>query len=481
LLKDWVDAASGLLWGSLLVWVLLGAGVLFTVLSRAIQVRHFLHTFGVMKRSFRRRGGGISSFEAYCTSLAGRVGTGNLAGVAVAIELGGPGAVFWMWMTALVGMATSFFESTLAQVFKVPDGNGGFRGGPAYYMERGLGRRWMGVLFSIFLIIAYPLAFNGVQSNSIAVAMNEAAGIDPTWTGAVTVVLVALVIFGGIRRIARVAEIVVPFMAIGYLGVAAWLVATHLDRLPGVLALVLDGALGFGPATGGVLGYGVAQAVMNGVRRGLFSNEAGSGSAPIAAGAADVAHPAAQGYVQMLGVFTDTIVICTCTAAIILVSGQFEPGASVSGMALTQAAMSALVGDWGTGFMAIALLFFAFTSIMANYYYGESSLMFIRSNPTLLTGYRLVVLAGVMLGARLDLPLVWAMADLSMAFMTLVNLTALLMLAGVVMAVMKDYNTQLARHADPTFDPDRFPALAARLAPGTWDASPAAKATACRR
>ena len=390
-----------------------------------------------MKRSFRREHGGISSFEAYATSLAARVGTGNLAGVAIALELGGPGAVFWMWVTALVGMATSFFESTLAQVFKIDNGDGTYRGGPAYYMQMGLGRRWMGVLFSVFLVIAYGLAFNGVQANSMAAAV-------------------------------RVAEIVVPVMAIAYLALALWLVASHADRLPGIFRMVIDGAFGLEQAGSGALGYAVAQAVMNGVRRGLFSNEAGSGSAPNAAATADVRHPASQGYVQMLGVFTDTIVICTCTAAIILVSGVFEPGSGVTGMALTQAAMGALVGDWGPGFMAVALLFFAFTSIMANYYYGETSIRFVNPADWPVRVYRLFVLGVIVLGSGVDLPLVWSVADLAMGLMTLVNVAALLLLSGVVVAVMKDYHAQMTTGVEPVFDPTRFPALARKLAPGVW-------------
>jgi alanine or glycine:cation symporter, AGCS family len=466
--KDFIDAANQLMWGSVLIWLLLGAGLLFTVASGFIQVRHFAHTFGVMKRSFRREHGGISSFEAYCTSLGARVGTGNLAGVAVALELGGPGAVFWMWVTAMLGMATSFYESTLAQLFKVPNGDGTFRGGPAYYMQRGLGKRWMGILFSVFLIVSYPIAFNGVQSNSMSAAVEQVTGIESHWTGLLTAFFVGLVIFGGIRRIARVAEIIVPFMAIAYLGTALWLVFTHFEQVPGVIRLVVESAFGIGQAAGGVLGYGIAQALINGVRRGLFSNEAGSGSAPIAAATADVRHPASQGYVQMLGVFTDTIVICSCTAAIILISGQFEPGAGVTGMALTQGAMSALVGDWGAAFMAVALLFFAFTSIMANTYYGEASLAFIHPDRRLLTGYRCVVLIGIFAGSQLDLPLVWAMADLSMAFMTIVNLVAVLLLSGLVAKVMRDYNAQLALRVEPVFDVTKHPDIARRIDRGAW-------------
>ena len=467
-MKEIIDAANQLMWGSLLIWLLLGAGLLFTVMSGFIQVRHFAHTFGVMKRSFRREHGGISSFEAYCTSLGARVGTGNLAGVAVALELGGPGAVFWMWVTAMLGMATSFFESTLAQLFKVPNGDGTYRGGPAFYMQHGLGKRWMGILFSIFLIISYPIAFNGVQSNTMAGAVAQVAGIGTAWTGVLTAFFVGLVIFGGIRRISRVAEIIVPFMAIAYLGMALWLVFTHIGQMPAVIRLVVESALGIGQAAGGVLGYGVAQALIRGVQRGLFSNEAGSGSAPIAAATADVRHPASQGYVQMLGVFTDTIVICSCTAAIILLSGEFEAGAGMTGMALTQGAMSAMVGDWGAGFMTVALLFFAFTSIMANTYYGETSLAFIHPDRKLLTAYRCLVLVGIFLGSQLELSLVWAMADLSMAFMTIVNLVAVLALSGLVIKLMRDYNEQLALRVEPVFDISKYPEIARRLVKGGW-------------
>lgn len=468
-MQEIVNGANGLIWGWLLIYLLLGVGLWFTLRTRFIQVRHFVHTFGVMGRSFRREHGGVSAFEAYCTALAARVGTGNLAGVAVAIELGGPGAVFWMWLVALLGMATSCVESTLAQVFKEDNGAGAYRGGPAYYMERGLGRRWMGVLFSVFLILAYGLVFNAVQANSMADALHEAMGVDRLLTGIVVAAFTGLIIFGGIRRIARVAEIVVPFMAVAYLVVAVWVVATRWEQLPAVLGLVLRSAFGLEEAAAGGVGYAVSQAVMNGVKRGLFSNEAGMGSAPNAAATADVRHPASQGYVQMLGVFTDTMVICTCTAAIILLSGEFQPGGALSGVPLTQAALASEVGPWGTDFIAVALMFFAFTSIMANYYYGETSVMFIGHDVRAMNVYRLVVLLVVVLGAIGEVPLVWALADLSMGFMTLVNLAALLMLSGVAMGVLADYNRQLGRGQEPVFDPRRFPELGSRLAPGVWE------------
>ncbi len=468
-LSGLVDAVNGVLWGWLLVYVLVGAGLWFTWRSGAVQFRHFGHTFGVMAGSFRAEHGGITSFGAYCTSLAARVGTGNIAGVAVAIGLGGPGAVFWMWVTAIVGMATAFAEATLAQLFKTQEEDGTYRGGPAHYMERGLGRRWMGVLFSLALIFAFGFAFNAVQTNSIGDAMAQAFGVPHLLTGVVVVAATALIIFGGIRRIARFAEVVVPVMAVGYLAVALWVVATNIGRLPEALGLILANAFGLGEAAAGVAGYGVAQAMVNGIKRGLFSNEAGMGSAPNAAATADIPHPAQQGYVQMLGVFTDTIVVCSCTAFIILLSG-LPFGDGTDGVAMTQAALSAEVGPWGGPFVAVALLFFAFTSIVANYYYGETSLLYIRRDRRLLLPYRLLVLCMVMLGAVAKTPLVWAMADVAMGLMALINLAAILLLSGLVALVMRDYDEQRRAGGEPRFDRSRYPELASRLDPRVWGA-----------
>jgi AGCS family alanine or glycine:cation symporter len=462
-----IDWLNGILWGWLLIYVLIGAGIWFTLRSGLVQVRHFGHMFGVMAQSFRTEHGGISSFGAYCTSLAARVGTGNIAGVAVAIQLGGPGAVFWMWVTAIVGMATAFAEASLAQLFKIQDEDGTYRGGPAYYMERGLGRRWMGILFSIALIFAFGFAFNAVQTNSIGGAMAQAFGITRWLTGVVVVAITAFIIFGGIRRIVTFAEIVVPLMAVGYLLVALWVVFTNLDRVPGVLALVVENAFGFGEAAAGVVGYGVAQAMINGIKRGLFSNEAGMGSAPNAAATADIPHPVQQGYVQMLGVLTDTLVICSCTAFIVLLAGtSFDPG--LDGVALTQAALVAEVGAWGAPFIAIALLFFAFTSIVANYYYGETSLLYIFQSHAALLPYRLLVLVMVMTGAVAETPLVWAAADVAMGLMALINLTAIILLSGLVVKILRDYEEQRHHGVEPRFDKSRYPELAGKLADGVW-------------
>ncbi|MGL5398737.1 MAG: alanine/glycine:cation symporter family protein, partial [Plesiomonas shigelloides] len=419
-----ISFVNDLLWGSVLIYFLLGAGLFFTLRLGFLQIRHFGHMFSILRRSRRSDDSGISSFQALCTSLAARVGTGNLAGVAVALTLGGPGAIFWMWVVAFIGMATAFVESTLAQLYKTKDDQGNYRGGPAYYMEKGLGMRRMGVLFSIFLIIAFGLVFNAVQSNSIAQAMHVAFGVPQLGVGIGLVVLTAVIIFGGVRTIARVAELIVPVMALVYLLLALYVVGINISKLPDVIALIVKSAFGWQEAAAGTLAYTISQAMINGVKRGLFSNEAGMGSAPNAAAAASPypPHPASQGYVQMLGVFMDTIVICTATAAIILTSGTLETGQGMSGIDLTQRALSTAVGDWGAIFIAVAVFFFAFTSIIANYAYAETNLVFLEHNGNKrLLMFRGMVLGMVIFGAVAELPIVWAMADISMGLMALTN------------------------------------------------------------
>lgn len=349
-MTDLMNFINNILWGSVLIYLLLGTGIYFTLRTRFIQLRHFSHMFSVLKNSNKSDSAGISSFQALCTTLAARVGTGNLTGVAIALTAGGPGAIFWMWVVAFIGMATSFVESSLAQLYKTKDDNGNYRGGPAYYMEKGLGMRWMGVLFSIFLIIAFGLVFNAVQANSIAQASAVAFHLQPLHVGIGLVLLSGVVIFGGIRSIAKVAELVVPLMAGAYLLLALWVIGHNIEHMPAILALIFKSAFGLQEAAAGAVGYGISQAMTQGVQRGLFSNEAGMGSAPNAAASASPypPHPASQGYVQMLGVFIDTIVICSATAAIILSSGILDqPTDSISGIDLTQRALSTAVGSWG--------------------------------------------------------------------------------------------------------------------------------------
>nr|WP_282437190.1 sodium:alanine symporter family protein [Vibrio amylolyticus] len=465
---------NDLLWGSILVYLLVGIGIYFTVRLGFIQFRHFGHMFSVLKNSRKADNAGISSFQALCTSLAARVGTGNMAGVAVALTAGGPGAIFWMWLIAMLGMATSFAESTLAQLYKTRDNDGNYRGGPAYYMEKGLGMRWMGVLFSIFLIIAFGLVFNAVQANAIASAMNNAFGFEELYVGIAIVLISAFVIFGGIRKIARTAELIVPIMALAYLLIALYVMLTNIEKVPDVLSLIFKSAFGLQEAAAGGLGYAIAQAMIQGIKRGLFSNEAGMGSAPNAAASATPypPHPASQGYVQMLGVFTDTIVICSCTVAIILMSGEYVPHGEITGIELTQRALTAQVGSWGGIFVAVAIFFFAFTSIIANYSYAETNLIFLEhNNKKGLVLFRLVVLGMVMFGSLAALPTVWALADVSMGLMAIVNLVAISLLSGIVIKLAKDYNRQLDAGKVPTFDANDFPELQSQLEEGIWDNS----------
>ncbi len=471
-MTDLINLMNDLLWGSILVYLLVGVGIYFTLRLGFIQFRHFTPTFTVLKNSRKADNAGISSFQPLCTRLAARVGTGNMAGGAVALTAGGPGAIFWLWLIAMLGMATSFAESTLAQLYKTRDKDGNYRGGPAYYMEKGLGMRWMGVLFSIFLIIAFGLVFNAVQANSITNAMKTAFGFEPMLIGFGIVLLTAFVIFGGIRKIARTAELIVPFMAFAYLAIALFVVVMNYEKVPDAISLIFKSAFGLQEAAAGGLGYAIAQAMINGVKRGLFSNEAGMGSAPNAAASATPypPHPASQGYVQMLGVFIDTIVICTATVAIILMSGEYVPHGELTGIELTQRALSSQVGDWGGIFIAFAIFFFAFTSIIANYSYAETNLIFLEhNNKKGLVLFRLVFLGMVMFGSLATLPTVWAMADVSMGLMAIVNLVAILLLSGIVIKLAKDYNRQLDAGKVPTFDANDYPELKSQLEDGIWD------------
>lgn len=461
------NTINGVLWGQILVYLLIGTGIYFTVRLGFIQFRHFAHTFTVMRSSRKSSNEGISSFQALSTSLAARVGTGNLAGVAIAITVGGPGAIFWMWLIAILGMATSFAESTLAQAYKVHDEDGNFRGGPAYYMERGLNARWMGSLFAIFLIIAFGLVFNAVQANSITAALHESFQADKMMVAAGLVVASGLVIFTGIRGIAKVAEKIVPTMALAYLLVAAFVVIANISELPAVFKVIFESAFGWQEATGGAFGA----MVMTGIQRGLFSNEAGMGSAANAAATASPypAHPASQGYVQMLGVFIDTIVICTATASIILVSG-IESGSGMGGIEITQRALDSQVGDWGGQFVAIALLFFAFTSVIANYSYAETNLVFLmKKNTRGLIFLRIAVLGMIIFGSLQSNDVIWALADVSMGLMAVVNLVAILLLSNEVIKLAKDYNQQLNAGVTPTFDRTKMPELDKKLEAGIWE------------
>ena len=381
LLNSWINGVNDILWSYILIIMLLGCAVWFTIKSRFVQFRMIGEMIRLLGDSAGKGEKGekhISSFQAFAVSLASRVGTGNLAGVATAVAIGGPGSVFWMWLIALLGSSSAFVESTLAQLYK-EKGKDSFIGGPAYYMLHGLGLRWMGVLFAVLISITFGFAFNSVQSNTICAAWEGAFGIDHAWIGAILTVLTLIVIFGGIQRIARVSSIVVPVMALGYIALALGIVLFNITRLPAVIETILSNAFGWEQAIGGSVGA----ALMQGIKRGLFSNEAGMGSAPNVAATAHVSHPVKQGLIQALGVFTDTLIICTCTAFIILFSGAPLDG-SINGVQLTQQALSNEVGSIGSTFVALAILLFAFSSIIGNYYYGEANIRFITSKRSVL-------------------------------------------------------------------------------------------------
>lgn len=457
MIHELVSAANGILWGKLMVWLLLGTGIFYSVRLGLPQIRHFGHMFKVMFSGRTSAEGGITPFQALCTGLAAQVGTGNLAGVATALVSGGPGAIFWMWITALVGMATIFGEATLAQVFRVKSDDGTYRGGPAYYLEKGLGQRWMGILFAISIIVAMAFIFNAVQCNSIAAGLRGAFNLNEVYVAGVTIVMTALVIFGGLRRIAHVAEIVVPLMAGLYILGSLVVVVTHISEIPAVFSLIFKSAFGAKQVAGGVLGHTVAMAFRYGVSRGLFSNEAGMGSTPNAHATADVKHPARQGFTAMMGVFVDTMLICTATAAIILLSGTLDSGKT--GVELTQIAIEATLGSWGPTFIAIALMFFAWTSILGNYYYGESNLMYIFPDCGKggLAVYRVMVLGMLMFGATSSVPFVWELADFFNGIMALLNLVGILLLSGIVVKMMGDYESQIKSGIDdPVIDRKAF-------------------------
>lgn len=457
MIQELVSVANGILWGKLMVWLLLGTGIFYSVRLGLPQIRHFGHMFKVMFSGRTSAEGGITPFQALCTGLAAQVGTGNLAGVATALVSGGPGAIFWMWITALVGMATIFGEATLAQVFRVKSEDGTYRGGPAYYLEKGLGQKWMGVLFAFSIIVAMAFIFNAVQCNSIAAGLRGAFNLNEVYVAGATIVLTALVIFGGLRRIAHVAEIVVPLMAGLYILGSLVVVVTHFSEIPAVFSLIFKSAFGAKQVAGGVLGHTVAMAFRYGVSRGLFSNEAGMGSTPNAHATADVKHPARQGFTAMMGVFVDTILICTATAAIILLSGTLDSGKT--GVELTQIAVEATLGSWGPTFIAVALMFFAWTSILGNYYYGESNLMYIFPNCGKggLAIYRVMVLGMLMFGATSSVPFVWELADFFNGIMALLNLIGILLLSGIVVKMMNDYESQIKSGIDdPVIDRKAF-------------------------
>jgi AGCS family alanine or glycine:cation symporter len=395
----------------------------------------------------------VSSFQALMVSLASRVGTGNLAGVATAIAIGGPGAVFWMWIIAILGSANAFIESTLAQLYKVK-GAKSYLGGPAYYIKYGIGQNWWAILFAILITVTFGLAYNSVQSNTIALATFNQFGWSRMIVGIVLTVLSLAIVCGSIQRISRFSEIVVPIMAVAYIILAITIIAINITSLPDVLSLIVTDAFDFSSAIGG----GMGMTMIMGIKRGLFSNEAGEGSAPNVAATASVSHPVKQGLIQTLAVYTDTIIICTCTALIILCSGVFDNGHN--GIELTQDALNHEIGAIGSSFVTIAIFFFAFTSIVGNYYYGETNIQFMTKKRWVIYIYRIAVGAMVMIGAVSQLDFAWALADITMGLMTLCNIAAILVLGKYAIRLLDDYRNQKLKGYDPTYRSSTIPEIA---------------------
>lgn len=444
-----IEWLSNFLYTYILIFMLIALGIFFTYKTNFVQFRYIKEMFRLLGDGAAngKEDGHVSSFQAFCISTASRVGTGNLAGIAIAISVGGPGAIFWMWLIALIGAGSSFVESTLAQIYKEKDDKGAFRGGPAYYIEKGLNKKWLGVLFSILITVSFGLIFNSVQSNTISIAMNEAFGFDRLTVGIILMILTVAIIIGGVQRVAKVSGIIVPVMAVLYILVSLFVILKNIGEVPRIILLIFENAFGIKEAVGGSLG-GV---ILIGIKRGLFSNEAGMGSAPNAAATANVSHPVKQGLIQTLAVFNDTIIICSCTAFIILLS-DVDLSEGLTGIQLTQNALSSQIGSIGSTFIAICILLFAFSSIVGNYYYGESNIEFLTDKKIYIGIYRAGVGAMVLFGSVASLDVVWNMADVFMAVMAIINLIAITALGKFAYRALEDYRKQKKNGIkDPVF------------------------------
>ncbi|RIL88497.1 alanine:cation symporter family protein [Staphylococcus cohnii] len=460
LIPDWfkafVQVGNDLIWSQYLIGLLITAGIFFTIGSKFVQLRWIPEMFraiGEKPETLENGKKGISPFQAFAISAGSRVGTGNIAGVATAIVLGGPGAVFWMWIIAFIGAASAFIEATLAQVYKVPDEEGGYRGGPAYYISKGLNQKWLGVVFAVLITVTFAFVFNTVQSNTIAESLKTQYNVSPIVTGIILAIVTAIIIFGGVRSIATLSSIIVPVMAIIYIGLVAVILIFNYDQIIPMIATIVKNAFGFEQATGGAVGA----AVLQGIKRGLFSNEAGMGSAPNAAATAAAPHPVKQGLIQSLGVFFDTMLVCTATAIMILLYTGLEFGENAAqGVAVTQSALNEHLGSAGGIFLTIAITLFAFSSVIGNYYYGQSNMEFLWENKTVLFIFRCFVVVLVFVGAVVKTETVWSTADVFMGLMAIVNLVAIIGLSNIAFAVMNDYQRQRKAGKKPVFKPEEL-------------------------
>ena len=453
-----VSAINDVVWSPALVVLLVGAGLYFSIRTRFVQLRRI----GVMthllfgKKDKTKEKKGVSSFEAFCIALSGRVGTGNIVGVATAIALGGPGAIFWMWVIAFLGASTAFVESTLAQLFNF-EHEDGFRGGPACYIDKGLRSKWLAVVFALFTIIGCGLMLTTVQANGMSSAASNSLGVKPLVSGLFLAFLIGLVVIGGIKRISKVASIVTPFMAVAYIVIALVVLAFNWRAIPGLLSMIVTNAFGINPVCGGILG----STIMMGVKRGLFSNEAGQGTGAIPSASADVKHPAEQGLVQAFSVYVDTLLVCTATALMILSAGTYNilgpdssmlvansPELGSNYVGFTQAAIDTVLGGFGSIFISIALAFFVFTTIMAYYFYSESSIIYLcslngkcsqRTEMLLIRVLQIAQLTAIVFGAVKEANLVWTLGDIGVGIMAWVNVVAIILLSPKAIGALKEY------------------------------------------
>ncbi|TQQ85301.1 alanine:cation symporter family protein [Peptacetobacter hominis] len=460
-IHGFIGVMNNYLWSYILIIMLVVLGIYFSIRTKFVQFRYFTEMFKLLTdgnaNKNAKKNGKISSFQAFCISTSSRVGTGNIAGIALAIAGGGPGAIFWMWVMALIGSASSFVESTLAQIYKVKNGTA-YKGGPAYYIEQGLNMRWLGIIFTILISITYGFVFNSVQSNTLSIAFNNVFGVSYLVIGIVLAALTAAVIFGGVHRVAKVSEIIVPVFAGLYILVAIGIVIMNIGSVPALIADIVKSAFKPSEMIMGT-GAGFMTVLLTGVKRGLFSNEAGMGSAPNAAATAEVSHPVKQGLIQSLGVFTDTIIICSCTAFMVLLYNGYATSSN-EGIALAQEALSSHIGSFGGIFIAICIFLFAFSSIVGNYYYGESNIQFVTESKGALNIYRALVCGMVLFGAVAKVQFVWDMADLFMAFMAIINMIVIAKLGKFAYIALDDYTKQKkAGVKDPIFYVDDIEGL----------------------
>lgn len=456
---DLMTVLNDFMWTYFLIGLIIITGIYFTFSTRFIQFTYIKEMFRLISekpqtdKNGEKRG--VSAFQAFTISAASRVGTGTIAGVAIAIALGGPGSVFWMWVVAMFGGASSFAESALAQVYKVRDKKGLFRGGPAYYMEKGLGQKWMAILFAIVISITYGFAFNSVQTNTIAQSL-AVYNVNSQIIGIVLFILTVFVIFGGVTKIVKITQWLVPVMAIIYLLIVLVIMIMNFDKVPGVIMQIIKTAFGLEQVAGGTIGLGTS--ILLGVKRGMFTNEAGLGSTPNAAATADSSHPAKQGFIQTLGVYFDTCLVCTATAFLILLYPGVEYGSdTLKGIQLTQAALTSQIGSVGTIFLIVAIFLFGYSSVIGNYYYGETNIQYLIPKKWAVNVYRILVCLFVYLGSVADLDMVWGAADITMGIMTALNLIAIIGLSGIVYVVLKDYVKQKKEGKDPVFELNKLP------------------------